>query len=392
MVTESLHQMETPSVLIESGVLEANLQKMAELARTSGIRLRPHAKTHKCLEIGKKQLAAGAIGLTLAKTSEALPFAESGIHDIFLAYPAVGPKKIGRLIQLAEMCDISIGVDSEANATELNRAFETVSKKLPVLLEIDTGLGRTGAALDHALELAARIKALPHLELRGIYTYRGALLGGVSGAASDQELKQIAAQQGREEARTMGNLAQRLREAGFRIDVVSAGSTPTAAGVVMEPGLTEIRPGTYVFNDAMQVRLGACSWQECAAKVLVTVVSRPGPDRAIIDGGSKVFAGDAKPDAPPLNLGGFGTVVDAAGNPRADVLFERITEEHGMLKLIGSAAQSLRVGDKLRVIPNHICTTVNLFDNLTVVSNWDEATGTTGVAATWKVAARGRVQ
>ena len=389
---ETFYNMETPSLLIEQEILESNLKKMSKLAQKSGISLRPHAKTHKCLEIGKKQIEYGAIGLTLAKTSEAMPFADNGFTDLFLAYPAVGPKKIGRLVELSKKCKISIGVDSEANAVELNRAFESASKKLPILLEVNTGLSRTGAGMDQALEMAAKISQLAHLELKGIYTYRGALLAGISGNVSDFELKQIVDQQGREEAEIMGKLAQQLRNAGFRIDVVSAGSTPTAASVVNAAGLTEIRPGTYVFNDAMQVRLGACSWQECAAKVLVTVVSRPAPDRAIIDAGTKVFAGDSKPDSPPLNLRGCATVTDSAGNPRTDILFERMTEEHGMLKLSGSAAMNLRIGEKLLIVPNHVCTTVNLFDNLTIVSKLDGNAQTLDVENSWKVAARGRVQ
>ncbi len=390
--TKSFAEIDTPSLLVDRKILEANLSRVADLARKHGIGLRPHAKTHKCIEIGRKQIESGALGLTLAKTSEAMVFAEQGIADIFLAYPVVGAAKINRLVQLADKCRISAGVDSEICAVELNKAFQGQSKKLPVLLEVDTGLGRTGVAMEEMLQLASRIHQMSNLQLKGIYTYRGALLSDIAPSASTEELKEIITHQGYREAATMGELAQRMREAGLPVEVVSAGSTPTAASVVTVPGLTEIRPGTYVFNDAMQVRMNACSWQDCAAKVLVTVISRPSPDRAIIDGGCKAFAGDAKPDSPPLNLNGYGTVIDNAGTPCRDIQFERMNEEHGILKLTGLAATNLKVGARLLIVPNHICTTVNLFDNLTIVSDIDGNVTTLSIEDSWPVAARGRVQ
>lgn len=389
MRKDFLREVDTPCLLVEEGILQNNLARIAKIAKENNISLRPHAKTHKSIEIGRRQLQSGAVGLTLAKVSEALVFARNGISDLFLAYPVVGEKKILRLIELANQAQVSVGVDSIEGAAELNKAFMDQAKKLPVLLEVETGLGRTGIELGRARTMAEEISKMPYLQLKGIYTYRGALLSdlqGMSGRAMWEEISW----QGRAEAEIMGRLAADLRKQGFPIEVVSAGSTPTACSAASASGLTEIRPGTYVFNDVMQVKLGACTWQDCAAKVLVTVVSRPGPDRAIIDGGSKVFAGDCKPDVPPLNIKGFGTVVSTEGEPCPEILFERMTEEHGMLRLSGSAARELKVGDRLLVVPNHICTTVNLFDTLVVVKD-SFASGQAELGTIWTVDARGRV-
>ncbi|MGE5606317.1 MAG: alanine racemase [Bacteroidota bacterium] len=391
MPNQLFKDLDTPCLIIEEKIMEANLARIAKLAADNQIKLRPHAKTHKSIEIARRQLQSGAIGITLAKTSEAIAFADNGIADIFLAYPVVGEKKIKRLRELAGKCRMSVGIDSIEGAAELNRAFEGQLKKLPVLLEVDTGLGRTGIGIEKSRLLAEEITRMPYLELKGIYTYRGALLSQITTGTTEKEMWKTIEQQGRAEAEAMGKLAADLRRLGFDIQVVSAGSTPTARSSVSVPGLTEIRPGTYVFNDVMQVKLGACGWEDCAAKVLVTVVSRPAPDRAVIDGGSKVFAGDVKPDTPPLNIKGLGTVIALNGQPREDILFERMTEEHGMLKLFGPAACNLKVGEQLLVIPNHICTTVNLFNELTV-ANTSIASGKAEIVDRWSVNSRGCVQ
>ena len=379
-------ELDTPNLIVDRGILEANLERMGNLAASKGVKLRPHAKTHKCVEIGRMQLKYGAGGLTLAKTSEAMNFAEQGFNDIFLAYPVVGPVKLRRLIDLSHKCRVTVGVDSLEGAAELNRAFESDRSKLPVLLEVDTGLGRTGIGLDKVRSHAEGVSRMAHLEINGIYTFRGALLSEIQDS-SDAGIKAAVDKQGRAEAEIMGNLAAELQRTGFNMKVISAGSTPTARSVVSVPGVTEIRPGTYVFNDATEVRSGACTWQDCAARVLVTVVSRPTPERAVIDGGSKVFAGDSKPDSPPLNLRGMATIVGPDGTPRNDILFERMNEEHGMLRL-SETARDLKVGDRLWVVPNHICTTVNLFDNLTVASSFDSNSHT----EIWPIINRGKVQ
>jgi D-serine deaminase-like pyridoxal phosphate-dependent protein len=235
---------------------------------------------------------------------------------------------------------------------------------------VDTGLRRTGVPYDEAVELAHEIESLSNIDLTGIYTYRGAVLGG----SPTLELEKA----GFEEGELMVSLAHRMREQGIRVEDVSLGSTPTVEYAAQVEGVTEVRPGTYVFYDRMQARLGACSLDECAATVVCTVVSRPSANLAVIDGGSKTFATDVPPGSEPLNLEGFGYVVGYPG-----VVLERLTEEHGMLALGRDC--DLEVGDTIQVIPNHICSTVNLHDEVYLADEDDTVRGV-------RVEARGKVR
>jgi len=354
--------------LVDGPKMERNIQKMAHVARANGVALRPHVKTHKIPSIAREQLGAGASGITVAKLSEAEVMADGGIEDIFIAYPLVTEAKIRQAVRLAERVRLVVGVDSLDGARRLSGVAE--DQTLKVRLEVDTGLRRTGVPLDEAVRLAGEIEAMDNLDLTGIYTYRGAVLG----ESKTLELEKA----GLEEGQLMVPLADRMRERGSRVEDVSVGSTPTAEHVAKVEGVTEIRPGTYVFYDRMQARLGACSLDECAAVVVCTAVSRPTRDLVIIDGGSKTFATDVAPGAEPLNLKGYGHVV---GYPRA--VLERLTEEHGMLCVDEDC--DLEVGDTLQIIPNHICSTVNLHDEVYLV-------GEDGVVELMRVAARGKVR
>jgi D-serine deaminase-like pyridoxal phosphate-dependent protein len=358
----------TPYILIDGKKVESNIQKMADVARGNGVALRPHVKTHKIPGIAREQLEAGASGITVAKLSEAEVMADGGVEDIFIAYPLVTEAKIRQAIRLGERVRLIVGVDSLEGASRLSAVAE--GHTLEVRLEVDTGLRRTGVPLDEAVGLAGEIEGMGNLELTGIYTYRGAILGG----SKTLELEKA----GLEEGQLMVSLADMLRERGIGVDDVSVGSTPTAEYVAKVDGVTEIRPGTYVFYDRMQARLGACSLDECAAVVVCTVVSRPTRDLAIIDGGSKTFATDVAPGVEPLNLQGYGHVV---GYPGA--VLERLTEEHGMLSVDEDC--DLEVGDTLQIIPNHVCSTVNLHDEVYLV-------GKDGVVEKTRVTARGKVR
>jgi D-serine deaminase-like pyridoxal phosphate-dependent protein len=358
----------TPYLLIDGVKMERNLQKMADVAGGSGVDLRPHVKTHKIPGIAREQLEAGASGITVAKLSEAEVMADGGIEDIFIAYPLVTEAKIRQAVRLDERVRFIVGVDSLEGARRLSAVVQ--DQTLEVRLEVDTGLRRTGVPLDEAVRLAGEIEAMGNLDLTGIYTYRGAVLGG----SKTLELEKA----GLEEGQLMVSLADMLRERGIGVEDVSVGSTPTAEYVAKVDGVTEIRPGTYVFYDRMQARLGACSLDECAAVVVCTVVSRPTRDLAIIDGGSKTFATDVGPGAEPLNLEGYGHVVGYRS-----VVLERLTEEHGMLSVDEDC--DLVVGDTLQIIPNHICSTVNLHDEVYLV-------GKDGVVEEMRVAARGKVR
>src|SRR5215212_6332960 len=372
LMTDSLNVVPegTPYLLIDSAKMEHNILKMAEVARKNGVALRPHVKTHKIPRIARQQLEAGAKGITVAKLSEAEVMAEAGIEDIFIAYPLVTDAKIRRAIRLGKRVRLAVGVDSLEGARRLSSVAKAEGHILGLRLEVDTGLRRTGVAYDEAVELASGIASLENLNLVGIYTYRGAVLGG----SQTLELEKA----GLEEGRLMVSLAHRMRERGFRVDDVSLGSTPTVEYVARVKGVTEIRPGTYVFYDRMQAHLGACSLDECAATVVCTVVSRPSEELAVIDAGSKTFATDVPPGVEPLNLEGFGHIV---GHP--DVVLERLTEEHGMLALDRDC--NLQVGDTLQVIPNHICSTVNLHDEVYLVDEGDTVQKV-------RVAARGKVR
>ena len=358
----------TPYLLIDGPQLERNILRMANVARENGVALRPHVKTHKIPRIAREQLEAGAAGITVAKLSEAEVMVDGGIEDIFIAYPLVTEAKIRQAVWLGERVRLIVGVDSLEGARRLSEAAE--GRNLEVRLEVDTGLRRTGIPRDEAVGLAGEIESMGNLDLTGIYTYRGAVLGG----SKTLELEKA----GLEEGRVMVSLAEQMRERGIRIEDVSVGSTPTAEYVAKVEGVTEIRPGTYVFYDRMQARLGACSLDDCAAVVVCTVVSRRTRDLAIIDGGSKTFATDVAPGAEPLNLEGYGHIV---GYP--DAVLERLTEEHGMLSLDEDC--DLEVGDTLQIIPNHICSTVNLHDQVYLV-------GEDGAVEETRVAARGKVR
>jgi D-serine deaminase-like pyridoxal phosphate-dependent protein len=365
-------KLETPHLLIDGAKMNRNIEKMAGIARERGVKLRPHVKTHKIPMIARRQLGSGAAGITVAKVSEAEVMADGGIRDIFIAYPLVTESKIRRAIGLSRGgVKLVVGVDSLEGGRRLSRVAALEDHELEVRLEVDTGLRRTGVPLDGAVELAAGISALEKLRLGGIYTYRGVVL---EGGVPTLDLEQA----GLEEGRLMVTLADRMRDRGIEVEDVSLGSTPTAGYAGEVEGVTEIRPGTYVFYDRMQTRLGACSLEECAASVVATVVSRPSEDLAIIDGGSKTFATDVPPGTRPLNLEGFGHIV---GYP--DAVLERLTEEHGMLRV--RSEHDLGVGDIVQIIPNHVCSTVNLHNEVYLV---DED----GVAERIEVSARGKLE
>lgn len=316
------------------------------------------------------QMDAGAVGVTVAKVSEAEVMADGGIDDIFIAYPLATPEKVERALDLAERCRILFAIDSIEGARLLSAAAAHRNRRVEARMEIDTGMRRTGVLPQDAPALAAAIVDAGSLDLSGIFTFRGSILDG------EATLDRRAA--GLQEGSLMAEIAETLRRAGFPIGEVSVGSTPTAEFAGGVRGVTEVRPGTYIFNDRMQVAYGACSLEDCAVSVLVTVVSTPSPDRVVVDGGSKTFSTDAVPGRPPLGLRGYGEVVD-----HGELVLERLSEEHGIIP--APAGHPFRVGDRLRIVPNHVCTTINLHDRM-----WLRPTDG-GDFRELPVAARGRV-
>jgi D-serine deaminase-like pyridoxal phosphate-dependent protein len=361
----SVNDVATPAVLIDVDVLERNIARMAERARAAGVALRPHAKTHKLLEVGRRQLAAGARGLSQAKTSEAEVFAAAGFDDIFVAYPVVGADKGRRLLALAERIRLAVGVDSVEGARTLGDVFAAAGRRLDVRLKIDSGLHRVGVLPEQALAVARAIADLPGLQLTGVFTHAGHAYG-------ETEPKGVTAV-AQHEGSTVAAVAEGLRRAGLDIPEVSVGSTPTARDAMKMPGVTECRPGNYVYCDASQVSLGTCAIEECAMTVIATVVSAPAPDRAVLDAGSKTLSTD--PLRPRAE--GHGWVIGRKAR------LSKLSEEHGVLAV--EEGERFRVGERVRVLPNHACVVSNLHDRVLAVR------GET-VEAEWRVAARGRVE
>jgi len=362
--------METPYIRVQKQIVKENIQRMQDDANNQGIALRPHCKTHKTPEIALWQLEAGAKGITVAKISEANVMFEAGITDIFIAYPIVTDDKIANVVALCKKATITLAVDSVFGANKLAEAAKREGMVLNVRLEVDTGLNRAGARSEKVIEVARSIHNDSHLRLDGIFTFKGAVVEEKS------TLDTSAA--GEEEVSRLQQYKARLAEEGISVPVISAGSTPTAQAVSKTRNVEEIRPGTYVFNDAMQYKLGVCELRQCAASVVVTIVSLHDDRLAVIDGGSKTFATDIQPDQEPLRLNGFGIVI---GHP--DAVFLRMNEEHGIVQL--GENHGLNIGDTVEIIPNHICSTVNLHNHFYVE---DEQGETTKI----RVAARGCLQ
>lgn len=348
-----LREAETPFLLIDAERTNQNIRHMADIAAKNGVQLRPHAKTHKMPHIARLQQRHGAVGITVAKVSEAEVMVKNGIGDIFIAYPLVVPSKIRRALALTADARIIVGVDSAAGARALEAEARQFGGVLEVRLEIDTGLKRSGVRTADVKAVAEAIAGCPHLRLTGIYTFRGALIHG--------EATLDVRSAGVDEGMRMVSIAEGLREAGCDIQDVSVGSTPTGAYAAAVPGVTEIRPGTYVFQDRMQVAFGGCSLKDCAGAVVVTVVSCPEEDTVIVDGGSKAFATDVQPNTAPLYLRGFGHVLEAP-----EAMLERLTEEHGMIRI--APGHGLEVGDRLHIVPNHICSTLNLYNSVQYIT------------------------
>jgi D-serine deaminase-like pyridoxal phosphate-dependent protein len=361
----SVDDLETPAVLVDMDVLERNIARMAERARDAGVALRPHAKTHKVPEIGRLQLAAGARGLSVAKVSEAECFADQGFDDLFVAYPVVGLRKPERLVALASRIRVSVGVDSLEGARALSQAFRAAGRTVDALLKVDVGLHRVGVAPEAIPLLAPQLAELPGLRLRGVFTHAGHAYGARTPAAI--------AQVGRDEGERLLAAARTLRELGLPAEVVSVGSTPTARHALAVRGVTEARPGNYVYHDASQVSLGTCSLEDCALTVLATVVSVPAPDRAVVDAGSKTLSSDPLRPEP----GGHGFVLGRSSR------VARLSEEHGVIEVM--PGESFRVGERVRLLPNHSCVVSNLHDRVFALRG-------ERVEAVLAVAARGRVQ
>ena len=360
-------EIDTPALVVDLDIMERNLARVADYAREHGLRLRPHTKTHKSVRLAKRQLASGASGLTVAKVSEAEIMLGAQPDDLLVAYPIIGHTKLARLTQVARQTRVTVALDSAFAARQLSDAARDGRVEIGVLAEVDVGLGRVGvSAGEPLLELARTIEKLPHLRFAGIAFYPGHI------KTMDETGRRALA----EVSGLLRGILNDFRGAGIEVGIVSGGSTPTLFHSHEVSGLTEIRPGTYVFNDLNTIRSGGCALEDCAATILATVVSTARPGQMIIDGGSKTFSSDRLANTAEVT---FGHLVEAPG-----ARFHKMNEEHGFIDLAHAAAE-FRVGDRVRVIPNHICVAVNLHEKVYGVR------GET-VSEVWPVDARGKLQ
>ncbi len=358
-------ELDTPSLLFDLDVVERNVAEMADVAREAGVRLRPHTKTHKCPDIARMQIDAGANGIAVAKLGEAEVMVNAGFDDILVAYPVWGESKLRRLRALMERARVRVSLDSVEVAEGLGRLAVDVGGPVEVLVEVDTGHHRLGRSPgEPTAELVTEIAKVTGVEVLGLLTHAGHAYR----ATSPEELLAIADAEGSDLVRT----AELCAREGVPIREISVGSTPTARIVATVPGVTEFRPGTYVFNDVQQMRLGVASEQTCGARVLATVVSRPDDERFVIDAGSKCFSSDGG-EGPPFP--GRGVV---AGRP--DLVIDFLTEEHGV-----GHGPDVRIGDRLEVIPLHVCSCVNMFDSAYGVRGGE-------VVREFAIAGRGKVR
>ncbi|HAX42470.1 MAG TPA: alanine racemase [Bryobacteraceae bacterium] len=355
-----ISELETPALVIDLDIMDRNLARVANYAREHNLRLRPHTKTHKIPALGRRQLDLGAVGLTVAKTTEAEVMLDAAPEDLLIAYPVLGQAKLERLRRIARKTRVTIALDS----LEAARPLSDLGVDLGVLVEVDLGLGRTGAAPTDVPSLVQEIVALPHLDWEGLAFYPG----HIKGLTGEDEAKSAKLR------RDLHDLLNTLTALRLVPRIVSGGSTPLLFHSHTFAGVNEIRPGTYIFNDLNTAAMGACSLEDCAATILATVVSRR-EGHMIIDGGSKTFSSDR------LATGGagFGLLPAFPG-----AVFHKMNEEHGYVD-IHECQNAPAVGERVQVLPNHICVAVNLHEQVYGIRGGE-------VVETWTVAGRGKLQ
>lgn len=348
-------EIQTPAVLVDIDVAKRNITRFQTYADGRGLKVRPHIKTHKLSAIAEMQLQAGAIGITCQKISEAESILASSdlIRDILITYNIVGEEKLGALSALSTKAKLAVVADSQVVIEGLSAFFASRGRTLTVLVECNTGADRCGVGSpEMARELAVTVNKLPALEFGGLMTYPP-----IGGTAVVEKF--------------MTSAKGLIEQSGLTVPRVSSGGTSDMMSAHMSPTTTEYRPGTYVYNDRSLVSRGACGWSDCALVVLATVVSVPAPDRAIIDAGSKILTSDL------LGLSGYGHVLG-----RPDIAIDQLSEEHG--RLTSADGIGLKVGQRVKIVPNHACVVSNMVDAVHIVRAGEAVTQ-------WPVVARGKV-
>ncbi len=331
--------LDTPAIIVDLDVVDANLSRMAAIAARSGAALRPHIKTHKSVAMARRQIEAGAVGICTATVTEACAMIAGGVRDVLIAYPLVGARKFERLAPLFDQATITLAADSHAVIESYAAFADRIGRTVPVLIEIDTGMGRVGVRPGGAVDLARAIATSGTLAFRGIMTHAGQ----THDVTSLADIVAVA----RREATIMGGVRQDLERAGFAVPVVSAGSSITAPYFRPDDGITEIRPGTYIYNDLRTLALYACTPDALAVSALATVVSTSG-DRVTIDAGSKTLTVTRDPTF------GYGLVSEDT-----EARFVRLSEEHGVLSIPDGEAR-FGIGQRVRILPVHVCVWMDL--------------------------------
>lgn len=346
----TLDDLDTPALVVDLDVMESNLARLQNYCDAHGLGLRPHIKTHKVPALAHKQLALGAVGIACQKLGEAEVMVEAGITDILIPYNLVGARKLERLAALARRAQITVAVDSAEVARPMEATLAGEGATVGAVIELTSELNRCGVTrAQAAVSLARQIADGRGLRYRGVMVY----------PSSAQSMPLV------------GETLAALKAEGLSAGMVSGGGTPTAYQSHEFPGLTEIRPGTYIFNDWSYVRTGVCTLDQCALKVIATVVSTPARERAILDGGSKTFSSDM---GYPM-----GRLLEYP-----EAVIYKMSEEHGHVD-VSQCARAPKVGERVTVIPNHACGTVNMHDRLIGVRDGR-------VEVVWEIAARGKVQ
>lgn len=361
-------QWDTPSVQIDLDVLDRNLRETANAAARAGVKLRPHTKTHKSVWIAKEQLRYGASGITVAKLGEAEVMVEAGIDDILIAFPVIGQAKLERLARLLDRACVTLSTDDWDVARQWSAFARGINRSIRLYVDVNTGLNRCGKEPgEETAELVKRIVELPNLNVVGLMTHSGHAYG----LSAPDDLREAA----KREAEDLVSTKRLLEQAGIPIEHISVGSTPTSKYVadIAGTGVTEMRPGAYVFGDGGQWKMGLIGRHQLAMTVVATVVGRPRPGTIIIDAGSKTLSSDVSKFHP-----GYGVILDHEG-----AVIERLSEEHGIVSVPDNSV--FRIGQQLRIVPNHCCVVTNLHDRLAGVRG--------GRFEKWlTVDARGKVQ
>jgi D-serine deaminase-like pyridoxal phosphate-dependent protein len=376
VIGKSLSEIDTPQMLLDKGRLQNNIQHISQLADAQNLKVRPHIKTHKCIEIFQLQQDAGAVGITASKTEEALTFIENGVKSVTVAYPLVVESKLDRLIAAARDVDLRLIVDSFAGVEVISRVATRHGKTVDIFLKIDVGLHRCGITEDNPrlVELAQAIDSASGLNLIGLLSHAG----HVYGAPTADDVRNTA----QEECQILNRVRGQLEDNGLQLSEVSVGSTPTVLASDTYDGITEIRPGNYVFMDRTPLRFSLIALDQIAFTVLATVVSA-NSDYFIIDTGSKTLSTDQGAHG-IAGMEGFGLAypLDRFEEQSSEMIIAKLSEEHGF---VVRGDFDLPIGAKVRVVPNHSCVVANLADTYAVVAGDKVVDG-------WQVAARGQVR